>query len=106
MEMAKYIYSILKSQLNIMRSWGTNSLKAIDNGLIFKVEGFIFKGWVKIAYNAGRDLFDIYLLNYQMTIVKEIEGVYFDELVNVIDLEVEKVNDYENRVKQEYLLMF
>ena len=104
--MAKYIYSILRSQLNIMWSWGFNSPKAIENGLMFKVEGFIFKGWVKVVYNAGRDLFDISLSDYQKTIVKKIEGVYFDELVNVIDLEVEKVNDYENRVKQEYSLMF
>jgi len=104
--MSKYIYSILKSQLNIIWSWGFNSPMTIDNGLLFKVEGFIHKGWVKVIYNEGRDLFDVTLLNYQMTIVKKIDGVYFDELVSVIDNEVEKVSDYENRVKQEYSLIF
>lgn len=102
MEMAKYIYSILRSQLNIMWSWGFNSPKVLENGLMFKVQGFIFRGWVKIMYNEGSDLFDIYLLTSKMEIQKEIEGVFFDELVNVIDGNVEKVNDYENRVKQEY----
>ena len=37
-----------------------------------------------------------------MEVQKRTEGVFFDELVDVIDLEVEKVNDYDNRVRQEY----
>ena len=105
MEMANYIYSILKNQLSIIWSWGFNSPIALTNGLQFKVEGFIFKGWVKITYNSGKDLFDIFLLNYQMEVVKKIDGIYFDQLVMVIDSEVEMVNDYENRVKQEYSLI-
>ena len=47
-------------------------------------------------------MFDIYLLNNKMEVQKRTEGVFFDELVDVIDLEVEKVNDYDNRVRQEY----
>ncbi|NDV97001.1 hypothetical protein D0T84_19115 [Dysgonomonas sp. 521] len=105
MEMTKYIFSILRSQLNIMWSWGFNSPKALENGLMFKVQGFIFKGWIKVEYNQGKDLFDITLLSSKMEIKKEIEGIFFDELVNVIDSNVEKVRDYENRVKQEYSLL-
>lgn len=104
MEMAKYILSILKSQLMVMWSWGFNSPKALENGLMFKVQGFIFKGWVKIMYNEGTDLFDITFLSSKMEIKNEIEGIYFDMLVDVIDSNVEKVNDYNNRVKQEYSL--
>ena len=104
MEMAKYIYSILRSQLNILWSWGFNSPKAFANGLMFNVQGFIFNGWVKIIYNEGSDMFDIFLLNYQMVITKKIDGVYFDELVEVIDNAVEKVDNYESRVKAEYSL--
>lgn len=102
MEMANYILSILKHQSMVVFSWGFNSPTALSNGLMFKVQGFIFKGWVKVVYNEGSDLFDITLLSYKMEIQKEIEGVFFDELVNVIDSNVEKVRDYENRVKQEY----
>jgi len=104
MEIAQYILSILKTQLNIMFSWGFNSPRAIEGGLMFKVQGFIFKGWVKVVYNEGSDLFDIYLLTSKMEIKKEIEGAFFDELLDVIDSNVEKVNDYNNRVKQEYSL--
>jgi len=103
--MANYIYSILKAQLNIMFSWGFNSPRAIEGGLMFKVQGFIFKGWVKVVYNEGSDLFDIYLLTSKMEIKKEIEGVFFDELVDVIDRSVERTNDYDERVKQEYSLL-
>ncbi|MDH8700930.1 hypothetical protein M2138_000264 [Dysgonomonadaceae bacterium PH5-43] len=104
MEISKYILSILKSQLMIVWSWGFNSPTTIQNGLMFKVQGFIFKGWVKVMYNEGTDLFDIVFLSSQMEVKKEVEGVYFDMLVGVIDSNVEKVNNYENRVKQKYSL--
>ena len=104
MEMAKYIYSILKSQLNIMWPWGFNTPVAIENGLMFKVQGFLFKGWVKVVYNEGADLFDVIFLSSKMEVKKEIEGVFFDMLVDVIDTNVEKTNDYKNRVKKEYSL--
>jgi len=40
-------------------SWGFNSPVFIQNGLQFKVQGFIFQGVVQIRYNEGTDLFDI-----------------------------------------------
>ena len=104
MEMAEYIYSILKSQRTIMWSWGFNTPAALaDNkGLAFKVNGFIHKGWVKVIYIEGADLFTIILINRKRNVVREIEGVYFDQLVEVIDNAVEKTNDYEEQIKNEY----
>lgn len=102
MEMANYILSILRSNLNIIWSWGFNSPKPLDNGLTFKVQGFLHKGWVVIEYNEGSDLFDIKLLTDQLEEVKSIEGVYFDELVDVIDDAVECCENYDQRVKDEY----
>ncbi|MDL2322765.1 hypothetical protein LJC52_02140 [Bacteroidales bacterium OttesenSCG-928-A17] len=71
---------------------------------MFKVQGFIFKGWVKVMYNKGTDLFDITFLSSTMEVKKEVEGIFFDELVRVIDEAVEKTNDYKNRVELEYSL--
>jgi len=107
MDMANYIYSILKNQLNIMWSWGLTNPYSLPNnkGLIFHVDGFLHHGFVTILYNGGKDLFNIFLLNNKMGIVKKIEGVYFDRLVDIIDAEVEKVEDYENRIRQEYSLL-
>ncbi len=102
--MAEYILSILNSQIMIVMSWRSHNLIAIDNGLKFKVQGFIHKGLVIVKYNEGTDLFDIQLLKDSGDVVKKIEGVYIDELVNVIDVNVKKVENYKERVKKEYQL--
>ena len=101
MEMAKYIMQILRSQLMIMWSWGFNSPIAIENGLRFKVQGFNFKGFVEVVYNEGWDLFDVSFIKAGK-VVKTIEGVYIDTLVETIDHYVEKTADYEERVRAEY----
>lgn len=101
MEMAKYIMSILKSQLMVVWSWGFNSPMAVKNGLRFKVQGFKFRGIVEVAYNEGSDLFDVSFVKAGK-VVKAIDGVFFDMLVETIDNIVEKTADYEERVKAEY----
>ena len=101
MEMANYIMSILKTQLMVVWSWGFHQPVAIENGLQFKVQGYKFKGVVEVAYNEGRDLFDVRFLK-RNKVVNTIEGVFFDSLVEVIDDFVEKTADYEQRVAAEY----
>lgn len=102
MEMTNYILSILKTDLNIVWSWGFHNTKPLENGLSFKVQGFLHKGWVVIKYNEGSDLFDITLLSNQMQEVKSIEGIYVDQLIDVIDDMVECCDNYDQRVKNEY----
>lgn len=102
MEMANYILSILRTDLNIVWSWGLNSPKPTQNGLAFKVQGFLHKGWVIIEYNEGSDLFDMKLLSNQLEEVKSIDGIYVDQLVDVIDDAVECCENYDQRVKDEY----
>ena len=99
--MAKYIMSILKSQLMVVWSWGFNSPMAVMNGLRFKVQGFKFRGIVEVVYNEGSDLFDVSFIKAGK-VSKTIDGVFFDMLVNVIDNYVEKTSDYEERVKADY----
>jgi len=108
MEMAKYIILILKSQINIMWSWGFNSPHSLpnDEGLIFRVQGFKHKGFVSVVYNAGADLFDVILYNRQIAVKSKTEGIYFDMLVDVIDGLVERTSDYEEMVKAEYPYIF
>ena len=101
MEIAKYIMSILKTQLMIVWSWGFHQPVAIENGLQFKVQGFKFRGVVSIVYNEGRDLFDISFIKANK-VVTTIDGVFFDMLVDTIDDFVEKTADYEQRVAAEY----
>lgn len=103
MEMAKYIMQILKTQLMVVWSWGFNKPMALENGLRFNVQGFKFRGVVEVVYNDGQDLFDVSFIKANK-VVKSIDGVFFDMLVDTIDYYVEKTADYEKRVKAEYSL--
>ena len=101
MEMAQYIMSILKTQLMVVWSWGFHQPIALENGLRFKVTGYKFRGVVDVVYNEGSDLFDLSFIK-RNKVVKSIDGVFFDSLVEVIDDYVEKTTDYEKRVAAEY----
>lgn len=101
MEMSKYIMSILKTQLMVVWSWGFHNPIAIEDGLRFKVQGFKFRGIVEVKYNEGSDLFDVSFIKAGK-VVKVIDGVFFDMLVETIDYYVEKTADYEKRVREEY----
>ena len=102
--MAKYILSILRMELMVVFSWGFHRPTALpnDEGLAFKVDGFKHRGWVFVKYNEGKDLFDVELRDNSLNIVRSIEDVYFDQLVNVIDNAVERTSDYEKRAKDLY----
>ena len=102
--MAQYIMMILKSRLTVMFSWGARRFTAIQNGLVFHVQGYLLNGWVKIIYNEGTDAFDLSFINNRKEIVKTVNEVYIDNLVDVIDYHVENDDSlkYEQRVKQQY----
>ncbi len=103
MEIAKYILSIFKTQLMVVCSWGFHQPVAVKNGLRFKVQGFKFRGIVEVIYNEGEDLFNLRFIKANK-VIKSIDGVYFDTLIDTIDNYVEKTSDYKERVKQEYSL--
>lgn len=102
-EMAEYIMMILKSRLNILFSWGARRFTAIQDGLIFHVQGYLLNGWVKVVYNYGSDAFDVYFLTNIKELIKK-EEAYIDNLVDVIDWNVEKDDsfDYDQRVIEQY----
>ena len=103
-ELARYIWTILKNDMTIIWSWGIdpNTIKIIPSGLEFHVQGFIHTGMVRIELNEGLDLFEITLISEAGEAVKKIEEVYVDQLVSVIDQNVERINNYEERISQEY----
>lgn len=108
LKMANYILEILRSNVVYMMSWGFNSPKAIfikdcGYGLRFKVNGFIHKGIVDVIYDEGTDSFDVILRSNNGKEIKKIEKIYLDQLCDIIDENVEKVKNYNERVKNEYL---
>jgi len=103
-EMAQHVMQILKSKLTIVCSWGCCKFTALENGLIFHVQGYLLNGWVKVVYNYGSDAFDVYFLTNKKELIKKVEEAYIDNLVDVIDWNVEKDDsfDYDKRVKEQY----
>jgi len=101
-DMSKYIYRILLTQPTILMSWGFSSPIVIKQGLKFSVNGFILQGKVQIIYNEGADLFDLTFFTEENQILNTLTGVYIDELVDTIDRHVERVDNYNERVNQEY----
>lgn len=107
--MASYILEILRYHPVIVMSWGVDpqSYRLAEDkdgnyGLSFSVNGFIHKGTVQVLYDEGSDMFLYHLLDDNGTIVNTRENICFDELVSVIDAAVEKVDNYSERVCQEY----
>lgn len=60
-EMAEYILQVLKGN-NIFAfwAWGAEKFQVLSKprGLRFKVNGAVFKGWIRVEYNAS-DYFDV-----------------------------------------------
>jgi len=83
--MAEYIYTILKYQPIILMSWGATNFRALpgNKGLAFNVNGFNYKGEVKVIFDRGADAFIVEAGSNRQ------DDVYFDELTDVIDRMVE-----------------
>ena len=99
---AKYIIAILRTQPMVVFSWGFHNPTAIENGLAFNVQGYKHTGRVEVVYDEGQDLFIVRTINQDGTKKKEVEGIYIDQLVSVIDNLVEKTEDYKERVHSSY----
>jgi len=103
--MYKYILKILRSQIGIVLCWGFCSPYILNNGLGFSVSGYLHKGKVEVVYDEGLDLFTIRLLDSKGDIIREIEGVYVDGVVDTIDTYVETGGNkktYLERVRSQY----
>ena len=105
--LARYIWTILTSQPIILMSWGVDpkTVKTIELGLEFHVQGFKHTGLVRVTLNEGLDLFEVSLIDENDKIVNTIESVFCDNLVAVIDDAVEKCENYQERISQEYQLI-
>ena len=107
LRLARYIWTILTSQPIILMSWGIDpkTVKTIELGLEFHVQGFKHRGLVRVTLNEGLDLFEVSLIDENDKIVNTIESVFCDNLVAVIDDAVEKCENYQERISQEYQLI-
>jgi len=85
-------------------SWGANAWQGGKDFLTFKVQGFKFKGMVKITLHPC----DYYIIEFfkpkstdSTQAVKKVDNVYFDEMVDIIDNYVEFTGEnYEKDVTE------
>ena len=103
-EIAGYILSIFRTNPFVVMSWGINpaSIEVVDLGVKFHVQGFKHKGFVQVVLNEGEDLFEVALISEEGETVNTIKHIFVDNLISIIDDAVEKTEDYEVRICQEY----
>ena len=103
-EIAGYILSIFRTNPFVVMSWGINpaSIEVVDLGVKFHVQGFKHKGFLQVVLNEGEDLFEVTLISEEGETVNRIEHIFVDNLISIIDDAVEKTEDYEKRISQEY----
>lgn len=70
-------------------AWGARQLKAYGTTLAFRVNGTKFKrGWIEVEYVEGLDTYTvraIQIYKAERKVKKEVDNVYCDMLVSVID---------------------
>jgi len=73
-------------------AWGAKDFVATKNGLLFKSSGMVkWKGYVHITLDEGQDLYDIEfykMRGVKRTVAAKVEGVFADQLVELIDSQV------------------
>ena len=76
-------------------TWGATNFTTFQNkALFFNVSGFNHKGIVLITLD-WNDTYTITLVSTQWNVKKVIKDVYCDELANVIDVNVERISEYQ-----------
>jgi hypothetical protein len=85
----------LTHNMPVYWSWGVSKVAVSheDRYLRLTVNGHHHKGYVYIFLN-GADLFDVYYTTNRGTIKKTTFGLYFDQLQDVIDSKIERIDDY------------
>lgn len=87
-------YQLLRSNTVWFWSWGSTSFKSYDDkALFFTVSGYHHKGIVLITLGWD-DTYTVSLLSRQWLVKKTIKGIYFDQLNDIIDIEVERRSQY------------
>lgn len=86
---------VLAHNTIIYWSWGVSKKVNLNNkGIILKVSGKHHKGWVLVTLG-WEDLYKVYIVSNKGDIINEYEGIFFDQLVEVIDNRIEKIPDYK-----------
>lgn len=105
-KIAKYILDIIMYDPTIPMSWALQNPMPVYTsgmpGLQFKVNGYIYHGEVQVLLNEGTDTFEIRLVYSDGTVKDSKADVYISELTDTIDRLIERTEDYEQRIQNDY----
>jgi hypothetical protein len=91
----KETLSVLQYNRSIFWSWGVSKMINLKNkGLMMKVSGHHHKGWVLITLG-WEDLYKVYIISNSGKELNAYDGVFFDDLVEIIDNRIEKIPEYK-----------
>lgn len=83
-----------RTNINVWFSWGVSKMVNVDNqGLLMKVRGNHHKGYVFVTLGYD-DLYQVHLISTHGNIKETLEGIFFDQLQEVIDDKIERVKEY------------
>jgi hypothetical protein len=86
--------TVLQHNMIVWFTWGVSKKVGLHNkGLILKVSGHHHKGWVLVTLG-WEDLYKVYIIGNNGQVLNKYEGIFFDNLVEVIDNRIEKIPDY------------
>ncbi len=91
------VATIIRDQIRALdrrafMAWGAKDFVGMGDGLKFKTSGLVkWKGYVYIKYDEGMDLYNVQfarIRNLDWKVDKEVNGVYVEDLVGIIDGQV------------------
>ena len=92
----KETINLLNTQRMKVWSWGTNGFtNCFDKALKFKVQAHRHKGYIYLTVN-GNDLYDIYFVSTHGNLKKQFNDIFFEDVVDVIDNEIEFIKEYSH----------
>lgn len=105
LDIYKNIIDVLTLNKAILWSWGGMEFRCVELegmvGVVFTVNGFLYKGLILVLYDEGRDCYRVSKANVKNGAIHALKSmlndeIYFDDLVQYIDVWVETGGDDEN----------
>ena len=103
LDISERILSILREHPVVVASWGLDpdTLRIIKGGIEFHVQGFRHAGMVQITWEKD-NAYEVRLVSESGEVVLARTSVSEEDLTEMIDLEVEKTENYGKRIDEEY----
>lgn len=105
---AACLLATLQQSPEIIMSWGFENPRPIlegESGIQFHTCGYKHTGFVAVRYHRETETYSIELVKEDGTPVSTTENIKLAELTETIDNLVERTEDYEKRISDDYPIL-